>query len=223
MRLAVLGLCLTALAACAGPGGTGAALSPRAPAPVRAVVADTARLSRGEVLSERLEFDARGGSYVGGVSRAVVLAPPARVAALLGDVTALPAVLPRTRRAELVGSRGSARLVEVEQGNSLVQATYTIELVPGRAPGDFSFHLDPTRPHDVDDVYGHVRVEPFDEGRSLVTLSAAVDVGSPLLHALFGRKIQDLILSAPHRLREHLAAAPPLAAGAVAFSDAPRP
>jgi hypothetical protein len=71
------------------------------------------------------------------------------------------------------------------------------------APGRVEFRLDPSRPHDIDDVYGYFTVASFDEGRSLVTVAAAADIGSGLTHALFGRRVQNVILSTPHAMREY--------------------
>jgi len=54
-------------------------------------------------------------------------------------------------------------------------------------------------------------VERFDDQRSAVTVAAAVDVGSSLTVMLFGKKVQDVILSTPHKMRDYFSRAEPQA------------
>ena len=81
--------------------------------------------------------------------------------------------------------------IELRQGNSVVDATYTVELSPTAVPGELHFQLDASRPHDIDDVYGYFEVKRFDAHHSLVTVAAAVDVGSGLTTMLFGKRVQE--------------------------------
>jgi hypothetical protein len=165
------------------------------------------------VVTRPLDFQRGGSHYVGGIATGLVPATADRVLAAMHDVAALRAMLPHTKQVALVDSAGPSRRIELLQGSSLVEAKYTVELSPDGRPGEIGFKLDRSRPHDIDDVYGYFKVERFDDERSVVTVAAAVDVGSSFTIFLFGKKVQDVILSTPHSMRDYFSHAEP-AAGA---------
>jgi carbon monoxide dehydrogenase subunit G len=203
--LALLG-CLALLeSGCAGALGDGAMLSPKSSADVAISSHERARLLTGAVVTQPLDFERNGAHYVGGVATGLVPAAAEEVLAALDDVSALRAMLPRTKRATLVDAHGATRRIELRQGNALVDATYTVTLAPAGAPGELHFQLDASRPHGIEDVYGYFKVERLDDRHSMVTLAAAVDVGSGLTAALFGKRVQDVILSAPVTMRDYFA------------------
>ncbi|HVU02123.1 MAG TPA: SRPBCC family protein [Polyangiaceae bacterium] len=204
---------------CAGALGNGAALSARS-ADESVSVGERRDVAAGLVVTKPLEFDRGDHHYIGGIARGLVPATPDQVLAALDDVDALRAMLPRTKRATFVDAEGGARRIELRQGNSVVDATYTVRLAP-TGPGELGFRLDPSRPHDIDDVYGYFKVEPYDGTRSLVTVAAAVDVGSGLTVMLFGKRVQDVILSTPGAMKTFFARSEGLPAGSfVAQNDA---
>jgi hypothetical protein len=202
---------LLAPTGCGAAAGTGAALSPKTGPAVDVSAPDRTLLAAGGVVTRPLDFERGDSHYVGGVASGLVAASPERVLAALDDASALEGLLPRTKRASLVDDRGTSRRIELLQGNSLVDATYTVELSPPSATGEVRFHLDPTRRHDIDDLYGYFKVERFDDRRSLVTVAAAVDVGSGLTTLLFGKRVQDVILSTPYVMRDYFARMEPSA------------
>lgn len=156
-------------------------------------------LRAGEVVARPLRLETEAGSYRGGLSYSVVHAPAAAVLAALSNVETLPQALPHTASARLIDVHGSVARVELVQGGG---TTYTvrIERVPGRP--ELRFWLDPTRRHDIVDVFGYFRVEPFGQGASLVTVAAAVDLGSGLTSLLFSNAVERAVLSTPRRIRE---------------------
>jgi hypothetical protein len=164
-------------------------------------------LAAGAVVTRPLDFERGDSHYVGGIASGLVPAPPERILAAIHDVGALRAMLPHTKQVALVDANGTARRIELLQGSSLVEAKYTVELSPDGRPNELGFHLDPSRPHDIDDVYGYFKVERFDDKQSIVTIAAAVDVGSSFKVMLFGKKVQDVILSTPHAMRDYFARA----------------
>jgi hypothetical protein len=205
---------------CAGAAGNGAALSPKSGANVAITAPERAEAGTGAVVTRPLEFERNGAHYIGGVATGLVPASAEEVLAAMDDVGALRAMLPRTKRATLVDTHGAVRRIELRQGNSIIDATYTVELSPAGGPGQIEFHLDPSRPHDIEDVYGYFKVERFDERHSLVTVAAAVDVGSGLTQMLFGKRVQDVILSAPVVMRRYFAGIDHLpSSGVVAKND----
>jgi hypothetical protein len=158
----------------------------------------------GDIVSRPMHFQAHGGSYVGGLSYSIVHAPAANVLVALGNVETLPQALPRTKAARLIDVQGSEARVELVQGKGALEAAYTvrIERVPGRS--ELRFWLDPTRPHDIEDVFGFFRVEPFGDGKSLVTVAAALDLGSGVASLFFSSAIERTVLGAPRQIRDYV-------------------
>jgi carbon monoxide dehydrogenase subunit G len=159
-------------------------------------------LATRELVKRPLSF-ARGadGSYVGGVSYQVVRAEPRQVLLTLADVEALQRVLPATQSATMVSREGRTARVELVQGKAPFWARYTVVLEQSDDGSTIRYWLDPTRPHDIKDVWGFFRVESFGPGKSLVTVAAALDLGPGITRALFEERVQRVILRTPSRIR----------------------
>jgi hypothetical protein len=167
--------------------------------------AERSALLGGATVSRPVRFE-RGddGSYIGGVSYQVVNASPSRVLATLADVDALPRALPRTERATLVSREGRSARVELVQGKAPFLVTYTVRLEQSASGDRIDFWLDPTRPHDVKDVWGYFRVTPFGTHKTLVTLAVALDIGPGLARLLLSDRVERIILRAPGKIREYV-------------------
>jgi hypothetical protein len=164
--------------------------------------ADQRTLIAGRTVSRKVRFSrGRGSAYVGGVSYQVVKASPAEVLKALSDVRALPKALPRTLRADLVSREGHTARVELTQGTAPFVAKYTVHLEQAQEGDAIKFWLDPSRPHDVRDVWGYFRVTPFADGRTLVTVAVALDIGPGLARMLFEDGVERIILHAPDKIR----------------------
>ncbi len=158
-------------------------------------------LLAGDVVARPLRIETDSGSYCGGVSYSLVHAPAAAVLAALSNVETLPQALPRTDSARLIDVRdGTARIELVHSGGT----TYTVRIQRSHGRPELRFWLDAARPHDVDDVFGFFRVEPFGEGRSLVTVAAAVDLGSGLTSLFFRNAVERTLLGTPRQIREYV-------------------
>jgi hypothetical protein len=153
------------------------------------------------MVSRPLRFVQQGGRYVGGVSYQVVDARPEMVLAALSDVANWPEALPKTKSARLVDSANGVSRVELVQGSTLVDARYALMLERASDGETIRFWLDPSRPHDIRDVWGFFRVQSFPGGRSLITVGAALDLGDGLARALFEDKIAHMVLHAPQKIR----------------------
>jgi hypothetical protein len=124
------------------------------------------------------------------------------VLATLQSTERLPQALPRTKRARLVSAQGRHAQVELVQGTSVVEATYTVHLVRDSSRDEIRFWLDRNRPHDIADVWGYFRVRRFDRERSLITVAVALDVGPGLVRMFFEDRIQRLILTTPRHIKD---------------------
>ena len=155
------------------------------------------------VSSDALRHGGRAVTLVG-LSYSIVHAPAATVLVALSNVENLPQALPRTKSARLIDVRGAEARVELVQGKGALRGLYTvcIERVPGRS--ELRFWLDPSRPHDIEDVFGFFRVEPFGEGKSLVTVAAALNLGSGFASLFFSDAIERTVLSAPRQIRDYV-------------------
>jgi hypothetical protein len=170
--------------------------------------AENARLMRGEVIVRPETITRDGRRYVGGVTYSIVEATRADLDAALDDVNAYRAILPRTKDARLVGHDGGDALVELRQGNALVEATYTVRVRKVDGGREYRFWLDPRRPHGIEDAWAFVRVEPLAQvapgvPRSLLTYGVLVDVGDGLVRDLFEERIRATALSVPQRVRDY--------------------
>ncbi len=155
-------------------------------------------LLAGEVVARPMQFETYNGSYRGGVSYSVVNAPAAAVLSALSNVDTLPQALPHTKSARLIDVRGSLARVELVHNDG---TTYTVHIERSTARSELRFWLDSSRPHDISDVFGFFRVEPFADGKSLVTVAAALDLGPGITSLFFGEAVERSVLSTPGRIR----------------------
>lgn len=171
---------------------------------------ETTRLHRGEMVSRPVTLEGEESRYVGGVTYAVVQASVSEIQELFEDVAAYSHVLPRTKRASLVGRRGLDQLVELRQGNAVIDARYTLRVRHEAWRRDVRFWLEPSRPHDIRDAWGYFHVDPLPDSpsgapRSVVTYGILVDVGPGIVRELFEERVRAVVLSAPDVLRRFVA------------------
>ena len=174
-----------------------------APRPTSAALSRAERdaLRAGEVVSRPMHFETDTGSYRGGVSYSLVHAPAAAVLAALSNVDSLPQALPHTKSARLIDVRGTLARVELVHGGG---TTYTVRIQRSAERSELRFWLDSSRPHDISDVFGFFRVEPFGDGNSLVTVAAALDLGSSLTSLFFSDAVERSLLSTPGLIRNYV-------------------
>ena len=171
---------------------------------------DQARLARGQTVTYPQTFMRHGRRYIGGLTYTVVEASIGSCTGLFNDSAAYRQVLPHTRDARFVGHHGPDRLVEILQGNALVQAVYTLRMRDQESPRSVRFWLDRSRPHGIADAWGFFRVEPLADAadgspRVLLTYGVLVDLGPGIMRDFFESRIQDGLLSVPERLRSYAA------------------
>jgi hypothetical protein len=168
---------------------------------------ETARLGRRETVIREHTLERGEHRWVGGVTYTVLDASAAEVAAVLDNVDTLSRVLPKTKRARVVGTRGGDQLLELVQGTSIMEAEYTV--VVRRGTRESRFWLDPSRPHGIDDAWGFFRYEPFigeaGEERVLLTYGVMVDVGPGIVRELFEERVRTALLSVPQLMRRQVA------------------
>jgi ribosome-associated toxin RatA of RatAB toxin-antitoxin module len=166
---------------------------------------ESVRLVRGDTVAREQTLERGDKRYVGGVAYTLLDASDRELDALFDDVSAYQRVLPRTKSAQVVGHKDGDVLVELRQGTSLFETTYTIRVRREPRKGTVRFWLDPSRPHGIEDAWGFFRAERTGDGRVLVTFGALVDMGDGLGRALFEERVRHAMLTVPDRLRGYLA------------------
>jgi len=148
-----------------------------------------------------MRFETDSGSYRGGVSYSLVNAPAAAVLSALSNADTLPQALPHTKSARLIDVSGALARVELVHGDG---TTYTVHIERSASRSELRFWLDASRPHDISDVFGFFRVEPFGNGKSLVTVAAALDLGPGITSLFFSDAVERSLLSTPGRIRVYV-------------------
>lgn len=169
---------------------------------------EAARLARGETVIREQTLERGERRWVGGITYTVMDGSAMEVAAVIDNVESLRRVLPKTKRARVIGTTSDGdQLVELVQGNALVEAQYTIRV--RRGAHEARFWLDPSRPHGIDDAWGFFRYQPFitssGEARVLLTYGVMVDVGPGIVRDFFEERIRAALLSVPQLVRRQVA------------------
>ncbi len=196
--------------AVAAPGAARAAGAEGAASAASLSADENVRLMHGETIA-RPQTVVRGeeGHYVGGVTYTVVDARAGELASLLEDVDAYLQILPRTKRARIVGTAGDDIFIELSQGNALYETSYTLRVRKDPTRREVRFWLDPSRPHGIADAWGFFRYEPLAQvtpgvPRVLLTYGILVDLGPGLVRDLFEERLRAMMLSVPQRVRAYV-------------------
>jgi hypothetical protein len=166
---------------------------------------DAARLAGGEVVSVPLDYDLAQGSYFGGLSYAVVHAPVAVVSAVVNDPSTYTSILPKTIESRVLWRGDQQMRVFFRQGGRRASAAYAL-LVRRESQGLLRFWLDPTQPHEIADLWGYFRVQPWDKDASLLTYAALVRLDFGIVKLLFTDTIRRFALSTPGLVRDYVMA-----------------
>jgi hypothetical protein len=161
------------------------------------------RLLRGDTVARSQDLQRASRRYVGGVTYKILDASEPELESVLQDVSAWRRFLPKTRDAQRVGTSGGDPLVRVTHGSALVQVGYTLRV---HQDGNVvRFWMDPTRAHDIEDVWGFFRAEPLADGRTLVTYGILIDMGDGILRDLFESRVRQVALEVPDYVRDVVA------------------
>ncbi|MCB9590264.1 MAG: hypothetical protein H6718_32935 [Polyangiaceae bacterium] len=166
--------------------------------------AERAQLAAGAQVRRRVDFQNRSGDYVGGLSYQRIASPPRRVVERLQHVAAVRAVLPRVISARRLPAPADQHRFELVQGTSLYSARYSvIALRPKPQATEVRFWLDPREEHEIDDVWGFFRAQPF-QGGSMISVGVALNLGEGIIRWLFEERIVDIMLDMPRRIRDYV-------------------
>jgi hypothetical protein len=161
--------------------------------------AEIDHLMRGQTVSRRGDVRLGARRFVGGVSYIVVDWRPDDVAALVDDVSLWKRLIPRAHEVRRISNVGNDARVEVHHGNPFISVAYSMRV---RREGRLvRFWMDPTRPHDIEDVWGFFRPEELPDGRTLITFGILIDLGDGMIRDLFEDAVRELALGIPDNVR----------------------
>jgi hypothetical protein len=168
--------------------GWGANLSP----------AELEKLGRGELVARELSLS-RSPRPRAGLSYAVVDASPRELSAELREGQKLVALLPYLIESQTIEDGVESSTYAIRQGALGVTGRYflSVKWGPDRLGGKFA--LDPRRAHDLPELWGYYRLDPFPGNRTLVTFAIAFRLPAGLRP--FEGRVLDAALTTPLRLR----------------------
>jgi hypothetical protein len=201
-RRSLIRLAASVVGSLAGSGAAALAL-PRTADAAPLPTADVARLDEGEVVRVPLDVDLPEGSCFGGVSYAVIHAPLADVMAVLADPGTYRSILPMTLEVRVLAVHGLDTQVFLRQGSGAGSAGYVL-LVRRASQWLIRFWLDPSQPHEIADLWGYFRVQPWAGGASLLTYAALVRLDFGLVKMLFTETIRRHALGTPGLVRAYV-------------------
>ncbi len=167
------------------------------------------QLARGETVVRPQDLEAQGRRYVGGITYTVLEASAEELIAVLDDPHAFTELLPKTKFAERVAVHGRDSLMELHQGNALVDAAYTLYIRKEPERGRVRFWLDLARPHAIDDAWGFFRYQALDTTttaapRTLMVYGALVDLGPGIIRELYEERLRRVMLAVPQLVRQYI-------------------
>ncbi len=161
------------------------------------------RLGRGEVIKRTFDVDLPRGDFIGGLGYVIIDATPAEVLAVLLEPSSYLHIFTLTQEARLVAREGDDFIIALRQGGKKISGEYSV-----RARQETSslvrFWLDPTRPHDVGDLWGFFRMDPAEAGKTLLSYGALLHLEFGVIKLLFQEKIRMYALETPARLRAYV-------------------
>lgn len=185
--------------ACLGPQSSASALTSDS----RAFTAEEEQqLRSGQLVVRPTELVRNGARLMGGLAWQVVTAPPQRVWRAMTNVRAYPRFLPAVEEARFIETSGADQRLFIRHKMGFVAASYFVLASQDAASYRMKFKLDRSRPSDLRDAFGEMRVSPYPGGRSVVSLAILADVGEGLIAGLVRKNVHEWMLRVPAQLKK---------------------
>lgn len=158
------------------------------------------RLAQGEVVKRTFDVDLPQGDFIGGLGYVIISAPPSVVLAALLEPSSYLHIFTLTQEARLVAREGEDLIIYLRQGGKKVSGEYSVR-ARRETQSLVRFWLEPSRPHDIADLWGFFRMDPYPGGKTLLTYGALLHLEFGVIKLLFQEKIRHYALETPARLR----------------------
>lgn len=162
-------------------------------------------LSAGELVVKPLPTSGEN-SVIAGASFILVNNSPEIVWRALEDISAWTTLFPNTHEARLMAITESGQSVKMRFGNRLLELSFYLTVTFDKEKKEAFYALNKSKPHDIQETRGSVRMSPQPGGRTLVIFSSLVHVPFTQLISLLGadiiERIERKVLSVPMRLKK---------------------
>jgi hypothetical protein len=167
---------------------------------------EEALLRAGKLVVRAEQRTLAGAHLLGGLSWQVINASPTTVWRALGDVRGYSHFLPAVEEARLVESVGTTQSVFVLHRLGFITASYWVRVVHDAAHGRVRFRLDRDHPSSIRDAWGELRVTPYPNHKSVVSLAIMADLGEGLVVGLVRANVHEWMLRVPEQLKRFVEA-----------------
>jgi hypothetical protein len=161
---------------------------------------DLARLTAGELIRVPLDVDLPQGGYFGGIAYVLIHAPLAAVTAVLNDPSTYRSILPMTLESRVLWRGDRDMQIYFRQGGRAGSAAYVI-LARRESAGLIRFWLDPSQPHEIADLWGYFRAQPWGKDGTVLTYAALIRLDFGMVKLLFTEAIRKAALGTPALVR----------------------
>lgn len=158
------------------------------------------RLADGDVVTRTFDVDLPEGDFIGGLGYVIISAPPSEVLAAVLQPSSYMHIFALTQEARLEARVGDDMILYLRQGGKKVSGEYSVR-ARRESQSLVRFWLDPSRPHDIGDLWGFFRLDPVPGGKTLLTYGALLHLEFGVIKLLFQEKIRKYALETPGRLR----------------------
>ena len=193
LHITLLALCLATL--------SGAATYAQGP---RWSQSELSAINRGDLATRSVEQSRSGLELMGGSSWRIVNASPTQAWSAIRDVDRYRHMLPLIHSVTRISGDDQAMRVRIHQGQGPIDVRYHLDLRFDDATRTMRFRLDDSRVNDIRAAWGYVRIEPWEDGRTLFAWGVMADFGDDLLTGIVRPVVRRWMLRVPTTFRDYL-------------------
>jgi hypothetical protein len=161
---------------------------------------EEADLRAGKLVTRPLEKQAFGRQLIGGLAWQLIDADVDSVYAALTDVHAHVKYLPAAEDVREV----APKILFVQHRLGLIRAGYYVRTLHDPSRHSLRLQLDRSRPSSIRDAWAELRVYPYGEHRSVVSLIVMADLGDSLVIRLIRSNVHTWMLRVPQLLKRYV-------------------
>lgn len=166
--------------------------------------AERAQLQRGELVTRPALRRVGEQVTFGGTSYQVIQAPLAQVWRALSDPRRYTEMLPQVRSARQVGQAGASRMVALRHQRGAINVSYVMNFLFEAGTHTVLFNLDETRPHDIRQGWGFIRLARRGPDHTLVSFGAMVGIDSGVVSVGMRPTLQEWLLKVPLTVKRYI-------------------
>ena len=166
---------------------------------------EEADLHGGKLVTRPIEKLSHGRQLIGGMAWQMIDANVDTVFAALTDVHSHVKYLPAAEDVRQVAA-GPPPILFVQHRLGLIRAGYFVRMTPDPSRHSLRLQLDRSRPASIRDAWAELRVYPYGEHRSVVSLIVMADLGDSLVIRVIRGNVHTWMLRVPELLKRHVEA-----------------